>query len=112
MRFDLSLQSDLDEPLIQHFRLTAELDESDLEDFDGLSNLPLHEGQLGSVSGVRYTNGFFDPRDQNDDLIWDMDDRDVDLGAVVSQMQSCRTQIENTSVVTSTSTRSRLVSLL
>lgn len=94
MRLNLSLQSDIDEPLIQHFRLTAELDESDFEFFDGLSDLPFKSDRLGSISGVRYTNGFFDPRDQNDNLTWDMDDRDGDLGAVVIQMQSCRKQIE------------------
>jgi hypothetical protein len=94
MRFHLSIQSDLDEPLIQHFRLTAELDESDFEFFDGLSNLQLQNGQLGSISGVRYTDGFFDPRETNDTLAIDMDDRDGDLGEIMSHMQICQSQIE------------------
>lgn len=93
MRFELNLQSDHDQPLIQNFCLQAQLDDGDHEFYDGLSNLPLENGQLGTITGIRYTTGFFDPREENDKLTFDLDDRDGDLSNVAQHMQICQSQI-------------------
>lgn len=94
MRFDLNLQSDHDQPLIQNFSLQAQLDDGDHEFYDGLSNQPFENGQLGSITGIRYTTGFFDPREENNALAIYMDERDGDLSNVVQHMEICQSQIE------------------